>query len=106
MFHASCFPYSQQSTKGVVKRSLLTFLYLLLILTIMIQLKPEIYRLIVKALISSDDDSKSRSSANSKQPPIASSGAGTMIGRDQQASLATLMRVSNVSIWLLRLIRD
>jgi len=102
---ASCFPYSQQSTRGVVRRFLLTLLYFTIILTIMIQLKPEIYRLIVKALVSPDDGSTSKSSANSKQHSIASHSSGMLIGEDQQASLATLMRVSNVSAWLLQLAR-
>jgi hypothetical protein len=61
----------------------------------MIQLKLEIYRLIVKALISPDDEITS--TPNSKQPPIASHSSMMMIGKHQQASLATLMRVSNVS---------
>jgi hypothetical protein len=63
----------------------------------MIQLKPEIYRLIVKGLISPDDETNITSTPNSKQPPIASHSSVMMIGKDQQASLATLMRVSNVS---------
>jgi hypothetical protein len=66
----------------------------------MIQLKPEIYRLIVKALISPDDETNIRSYANAKQPLIASHGSTMMIGKDQQSYLATLMRVSNVSTWL------
>jgi hypothetical protein len=81
-------------------------LYLSIILTIMIQLKPEIYRLIVKALIAPDDEHSSRSSADSKQPLITSHTSAKLISRDQQASLATLMRVSNVSTWLLGLILD
>jgi hypothetical protein len=73
---------------------------------IMIQLKPEIYRLIVNALISPDDETNITSTPNAKQPPIASHSPTMMIGKDQQASLATLMRVSNVSTWLLWLIPD
>jgi hypothetical protein len=81
----------------VLRRFLPTCLYLSIILAIMIQLKPEIYCLIVKALISPDDETNITSTPNSKQPPIASHSSTMMIGKDQQASLATLMRVSNVS---------
>ena len=88
-----------------LSRVLVALLYLSIILPIMIQLKPEIYRLIVKALIAPDDEHRSRSSANSKQPLITSHTSATLISRDQQAFLAALMRVSNVSAWLLQLAR-
>jgi hypothetical protein len=89
----------------VLRSFLTTLLYLSIILTIMIQLKPEIYRLIVKALISPDDETRSRSTAKAKQHPIASHSSTMMIGKDQQSYLATLMRVSNVSTLLLQLAR-
>jgi len=101
-----CFllPILSNQRKGL-SRALMTLVYLSIILTIMIQLKPEIYRLIVKALVSPDDGSTSKSSASSKQHSIASHSSGTLIGKDQQASLATMMRVSNVSTRLFQVAR-
>jgi sensor domain CHASE-containing protein len=89
----------------VLRVFLRNLLYLSIILPSMIQLEPEIYRLIVKALIAPEDEHSSRSSANSKQPLITSHNSAELISRDQQSSLATSMRVSKVSTLLLQLAR-
>jgi len=62
-----------------------------------VQLKPEIYRLIVKALISSDDQADS-DFGNDRETPVQSpQSAASLIRGGKQALLANVMRVSPVS---------
>ena len=62
-----------------------------------VQLKPEIYRLIVKALILPDDQADS-DIGNDRETPVQSpQPSASLIQGDRQALLANLMRVSPVS---------
>lgn len=69
-----------------------------LTLTIMVQLKPDIYRLIIKALISSDDGVNDNASPFPAKCPETPSTLLAPIRKSRQAALVSLMQVSKVSI--------
>jgi hypothetical protein len=64
----------------------------------MVQLKPEIYRLIVKALISSDDGAQADAAALPANSIRSPSVLAAPVRRRRQATLVSLMQVSKVSI--------
>lgn len=64
----------------------------------MVQLKPEIYRLIIKALISSDDGVNANANALPAKCSKPQRALLAPIHRSRQATLVSLMQVSKVSI--------
>jgi hypothetical protein len=66
----------------------------------MVQLKPEIYRLIVKALISSDDGAEADAAALPAKCIPSPSVLAAPVRKRRQATLVSLMQVSKVSIMI------
>jgi len=69
-----------------------------------VQLKPEIYRLIVKALILPDDQADSDIGNDRKKPVDTPEPSASLTQGDKQALIANLMRVSSVSITIRELL--